>query len=93
MRKVCITVFLIFAVHIVYSQEKTENKEFAIIPLASYDYVHLDEQTIHTPALGIGVMAGDYDKDYMDIHKGFFGVAMYQPVFFKQNAGPKTYPK
>jgi hypothetical protein len=83
--------FLMLAAHIVYSQEEPENKEVSIIPLASYDYIHLDEQTIQSPALGIGVMAGDYDKDYPDIHRGFFGAAMYQPVFFKQNAGPKTY--
>jgi hypothetical protein len=83
--------FLLFSVHTTYPEEGLKNKDFSIIPLASYDYIHLAEQTIHTPALGIAIIAGDYDKDYMDINKSFFGVSMYQPVFISYAVDHKIY--
>jgi hypothetical protein len=91
MRKAAFSFLLICAVHIVYAQEEPKSGSFSIIPMASSDYVHLDEQAIHSPSLGIGVMAGDYGGDFMDIHRSFFGVVMYQPVFFKQYTGPTAY--
>jgi hypothetical protein len=91
MQKMSLLFLLIYAAHIVYAQEEPKGGMVSIIPLASYDYVHLEEQTIHSPSLGIGVMAGDYGGDFMDIHRSFFGVVKYQPVFFKQNADPGTF--
>jgi hypothetical protein len=91
MQKMALLFLLICTAHIVYAQEEPKGRMFSIIPIASYDYVHLDEQAIHSPSLGIGVMAGDYGSDFMDIHRSFFGVAKYQPVFFKQSSGPATF--
>jgi hypothetical protein len=91
MRKAVLLFLFIYAGHIVYAQEEPERRAFSIIPMASYDYVHLDEQAIHSPSLGIAVTAGDYGNDFTDIHRSFFGVAKYQPVFFKQNAGKGTF--
>ena len=91
MRKAALSFLFICAVHVIYAQEEPKGSAVSIIPMASYDYVHLGEQTIHTPWLGIGVMAGDYGNDFMDIHRSFFGVAKYQPVFFKQSAGPAVF--
>ena len=59
--------------------------------MASYEYVHLDEQAVHSPSLALALTAGDYGKDFLNIHKSFFGVVKYQPVFFKESADAGTF--
>jgi hypothetical protein len=91
MRKTAIVFVLMCASHIGSAQEKPQGGAFSIIPMASYEYMRLDEQALHSPSLGAALTTGDYGGDFMDIHKSFFGVVKYQPVFFKQSAGPGVF--
>ena len=86
MRKAVVLFVLIGAAHSGYAQEEAENKTFSFIPMASYEYVHLDAEAIHSPSLGLAVTAGDYDKGFMDIHKSFLALSNTSRCFL-QNAG------
>jgi hypothetical protein len=92
--KQAITV-LFLAVFIIPAPAFTEtsdtDNQVSVVPLASYNYTRLDEQAVHTPNFGLGFMAGDYGAPYTGIHKSFFAVTLYQPVFFTNGAADSAY--
>jgi hypothetical protein len=90
MRNIAVLV-LFFCVFTVFSQENEENDKLHVIPMASYNYIKLENQSVRIPGIGFGLMKGDYGKDFTEIHRSLFGVALYQPVFFNNAGTNKIY--
>jgi hypothetical protein len=86
-----LALILLFNIFIVFTQENDENDKLHIIPMASYNYIGLENQSVHIPGIGFGLMKGDYGKDFTEIHRSFFGVALYQPVFYNNAGADETY--
>jgi hypothetical protein len=92
MQKVTLFILILsFNIFVVFAQENKENGGLHIIPMASYNYVKLENQSMHIPGIGFGLMKGDYGKDFTKIHLSFFGVALYQPVFLNNAGTNETY--
>jgi hypothetical protein len=49
-------------------ESEVENKLY-IMPLASYNYINLEKQSVHIPGFGMGFIKGDYGKDFTDINQ------------------------
>ena len=49
-----------------------------------YDFIKLDEQTIHSPVGGVGFILGKQDLPYDQIERCFMGMAAYQPYIFTE---------
>jgi hypothetical protein len=75
----------------VFAQTEDAGTKTSFAPLAAYNYIHLEEQAVHTPLFGLALMAGDHGKPYTGIHKSFFAAALYQPTFFTNGNKDSTY--
>jgi hypothetical protein len=74
---------------VVSAQEgKNAAEDLFFLPMASYDYLHLDNQEAHIPAIGLGVMKGEMDAPFTEAGRRFFTLLMYQPVFFQDEIVP-----
>jgi hypothetical protein len=78
---------------VVSAQEKENSaRDLYFLPMASYDYMRLNDHEVHSPAIGFGIMKGEQNTPFTEVGKRFFTVAMYQPVFF-QNETASGYPR
>jgi len=50
---------------------------------AGYDYMHMERQSVHSFAAGAGFMSGEHDIAFNEVEHRFFGLALYQPFFFR----------
>jgi hypothetical protein len=82
---------LLFSTFAVFTQENEENGKLHVVPMVSYNYLGLENQSVYIPGIGFGLMKGDYGKDFTEIHRSLFGVALYQPVFFNNAGTNETY--
>jgi hypothetical protein len=90
-KRALFVLILLFNTFAVFAQETEENNRLHFIPMASYNYIGLENQSAHIPGIGFGLMKGDYGKDFTEIHRSLFGVALYQPVFFSNAGTNETY--
>ena len=67
--------------------EVNENPFTVFIPLG-YDLIHLKDQTIHSPAGGVGFMIGKQNLPFTEVKRRFFGLALYQPFIFTETPAP-----
>jgi hypothetical protein len=74
-----------------FAEIRDAENQVSFIPLASYNYIRLNEQTAHSPNFGFGFMAGDYGNPYTGIHRSFFAVSLYQPAFFTNGVADSAY--
>jgi hypothetical protein len=87
----------IFCGQIIFSaeneaQDSPDENKLYVMPLASYNYINLEKQSVHIPGLGLGLMKGDYGKDFTDVNSSLFIIAMYQPVFFDRPLSDESVP-
>jgi len=61
-----------------------DNIPFTFLIPYGYDFWQLSDQNIHIPALGAGVLYGKQDLPFDEVERRFFGIALYQPMFFNQ---------
>ncbi|MDR0302756.1 MAG: hypothetical protein LBI04_10655 [Treponema sp.] len=76
-------------------EEKTGQAKnpFVFFLPAGYDYFHFESQSVHSFAAGAGFLSGEQNIHFTDVERRFFGVALYQPFFFKdkpQDGVPKN---
>lgn len=64
-------------------QEKTNEPFVLFIPIG-YDFVRLENQTIHAPASGIGFLLGEQDVPFTEVDRRVMGLFMYQPYIFSE---------
>ncbi|MHC6201946.1 hypothetical protein ACYULU_01980 [Breznakiellaceae bacterium SP9] len=81
-----VALFFGLAVFPLFSEEP-DTKTRILFPL-SYDFTRLGDQNIHSPGIGIGVMAGDDDVPFTGIHRRLFALAIYQSFFFQEELVP-----
>jgi hypothetical protein len=87
---------LLFAVNITgFAQnvDETEMPLTIIIP-TGYDFTKLKNQSIHSPALGAGFLAGEQNLPFSEVETQFLGMAIYQPFMFTDElilGLPKTF--
>ncbi|MDR1279091.1 MAG: hypothetical protein LBK02_10090 [Treponema sp.] len=65
-----------------FCEETEQDRGLFFIPLASYDYVNLEDQRLHVPGLGFAVMKGEQDVPFTEVHQQFLLMTKYQPFFF-----------
>jgi hypothetical protein len=69
----------------VYGQEtEKKNDPFVFFIPISYDLLLLEEQTVHSPAGGVGFLVGKQDLPFNRIERRFTGLAAYQPFIFTE---------
>jgi hypothetical protein len=88
MKFLFINIVLLFGSGFCFAEEAGEEQELFFLPLASYDYVNLDDQSIHVPGLGFAVMKGEQNISFTDVHKQFLLTALYRPFFFGEVSCP-----
>ena len=79
--------FALFAATAVFGQAREKDPLVFFIP-AGYDLMRLENQTIHSPALGFGFILGEQDLPFDQVERRFFGMALYQPVIFSETTAP-----
>jgi hypothetical protein len=67
---------------------KNAARDLFFLPIVSYDYLRLDNQEAHIPAIGFGLMKGKADTPFAEVGRRFFTLLMYQPVFFQSETVP-----
>jgi hypothetical protein len=82
MKFLFINIVLLIGSGFCFAKEAEEERDLFFLPLVSYDYVHLDDQSIHVPGLGLAVMKGVGDVSFDEVHKQFLLTALYRPFFF-----------
>ena len=58
-----------------------------LLPLG-YDFIRLEEQTIHSPAAGAGFLIGEQDLPFTEVERRFLGLALYQPLILTETLYP-----
>jgi hypothetical protein len=93
-RVIVFLAFLVFCISAAgFGQEPAEAKDPLVIFLpAGYDFIRLDEQTLHSPAGGVGFMFGEQDLPFTQVDRRFFGAALYQTYIFTESM-PHGIPK
>jgi hypothetical protein len=76
----------------VSAQEQEKSRSLYFLPLASYEWIKADDQQMHRPSVGFAIMKGEQDGPFTEVQQRFFTVAMYQPLFLKNEAAP-GYPE
>jgi len=86
LRKVFPILILCLIAANVYGQEKDESEKtkqpFIFLIPAGYDYFNLERQSVHSFAIGAGFLSGEQDLPFDDVERKFFGLVLYQPLFF-----------
>jgi hypothetical protein len=73
-------------------EQEEESGGLYFLPMASYEWIKLDDQQLYSPSIGFGIMKGEQDVPFTKVQKRFFAVAMYHPLFLKDEAAP-GYPE
>jgi hypothetical protein len=82
MKFLFINIVLLIGSGFCFAKEAEEERDLFFLPLVSYDYVNLDNQSVHVPGLGFAVMKGVGDMPFNEVHKQFMLTALYRPFFF-----------
>ena len=61
----------------------SKNPLMIIIPLG-YDFMRLEEQTLHSPSAGIGFLLGKENLPFTEVEQRFMGMALYKPFIFTE---------
>jgi hypothetical protein len=64
-----------------FAEEAGKDRDIFFLPLASYDYVNVENQSLHIPGIGFAVMKGVEDIPFDEVHQQFLLTAMYRPFF------------
>jgi hypothetical protein len=65
-----------------FAEEVKQDSDLFFFPLASYDYVNVENQSLYVPGLGFAVMKGMKDIPFDEVHQQFLLTAMYRSFFF-----------
>jgi hypothetical protein len=77
------TAFLVFLPKIwLYCEEET--RDIFFIPQLSYEFINVENQRIHIPTTGLGIMKGDMEAPFTEVHNRFLMLAMYQPLLLQE---------
>ena len=81
-----IPVFLLCAVAtFCFAEDQIDdNTPFVFLIPFGYGFFQSGDQTIHKPALGAGFLYGEQDLPFDEVTRRFLGIALYQPMFSKQ---------
>ena len=82
-----ILLFSLFSNNI-FGQEE-ENSPLFLLPFG-YDFVRFENQTIHKPAIGAGLMLGDMDTPFDQVDRRIFALALWRPFIFSQPPYPEA---
>ena len=66
---------------------QAKNPFMFLLPFG-YEFLRLEEQTMHNPALGAGFISGEQDIPFTEVERRFFGLALYQPLIFTEEPFP-----
>jgi hypothetical protein len=64
-----------------------EDKDYRIIPLATYDFISLENQRFHAPGGGLVFMKGDQNPTTEKERDSLMVAVFYQSYLFKENQG------
>jgi hypothetical protein len=64
-----------------FAEEAEKDRDLFFLPFASYDYVNVENQSLHVPGFGIAVMKGMEDIPFDEVHQQFLLTTMYRPFF------------
>ena len=82
LKKVCCVITLIFVLQSVFAEE--EPKKFFIVPIVNYEYLTFDEQTIHSPALGITYINGNTIPALNENQNSLMITGFFKEYFIKE---------
>jgi hypothetical protein len=86
-----LSVLSLFMMPAVYGQEtEKKNDPFVIFLPLGYDLLLLEEQTVHSPAGGVGFIAGEQNLPFNQVERRFTGLAAYQPFIFTEEILPEV---
>jgi hypothetical protein len=84
-------IFIVCMVTELSGQEPEPAKyTFVLFLPVGYNYIRLDEQTVHSPAAGFGFLVGEQDIPFDQVERRFMGLAVYQPYFFSEEPFPEA---
>jgi len=83
LKKLAVFIFSITTVLAAQEQAQKEDPFMLIIPVG-YDFVRMEQQTLHNPAAGIGFILGEQDLPFDEVDRSFFGMALYRPLIFTE---------
>jgi hypothetical protein len=89
MRRDIVLVFILlsFFIPMLPAEEPEEGPFILFLPIG-YDFLRLEEQTIHSAAGGIGFMYGEQDLPFDQAQNRFLGMALYMPFIFTEIPSP-----
>jgi hypothetical protein len=91
MRRAIVLVFILLSFFIpMLSAEEPEPEEgpFILFLPIGYDFLQLEEQTIHSATGGIGFMHGEQGLPFDQVKTRFLGMALYMPFIFTETPNP-----
>jgi hypothetical protein len=75
---------LVFMPLLGFAEEK-DDKDYSIIPMATYEFVSVDKQQYHAPGGGLVFMKGDQDHPVEEERNSLMIAAFYQSYLLKEN--------
>jgi hypothetical protein len=82
-------ILLSFFIPMLPAQEPEPEKEpFILFLPIGYDFLRMEEQTIHSVAGGIGFMYGEQNQPFDQVKNRFLGMALYMPFIFTETPNP-----
>ncbi|MDR0761018.1 MAG: hypothetical protein LBF74_13085 [Treponema sp.] len=97
MRRVMVLLFFVVFCALpgisLFCDEPNQNepkRDLFFIPMASYDYLSLGVQRVHSPGLGLGIIKGEQDAPFDEVGKRFLLAVQYKPFLFQGDPAPSV---